>query len=59
MSKDIEIMLGMVYTFSLALSVKEVHVIFKKNNLQSLSKVLLHLKKHEFCLPNVSLSEIA
>ena len=31
-------------TFSLASSVPEVHVIFKWNNLQSLGKVLIHLK---------------
>ena len=45
--------------FSLALCVQEVHLIFKWNNLQSLRKVLFHLKKHEFCIPNVSLSELA
>ena len=38
---------------------KEVHVIFKWNNLQSLGKVLLPLKKHKFCIPYVSLSELA
>ena len=42
-------------TFSLASSVQEVHVIFKWNNLQSLGKVLLHLK-HDFFIPYVSLS---
>ena len=41
-------------TFPLTLSVQEVHVIFKWNNLQSLGKVLL-----EFCIPYVSLSELA
>ena len=46
-------------TFSLASSVQEVHVIFKWNNLQSLGKVLLHFKKPEFCIPYVSLSELA
>ena len=38
-------------TFSLALPVQEVHIIFKWNNLQSVRKELLHLKKHEFCIP--------
>ena len=33
-------------TFSLASSVQEVQVIFKWKNLQSLGKVLLHLKKN-------------
>ena len=46
-------------TFSLASSVQEVHVIFKWNNLQSLGKVLLHLKKHKVCIPYVTLSELA
>ena len=46
-------------TFSLTSSMQEVHVIFQWNNLQSLGKVLLHLKKHEFCIPYVSLSELA
>ena len=45
-------------TFSLASSVQEVHVIFKWNNLQSLGKVLLHLKKHYFFIPFFSLSEL-
>ena len=45
-------------TFSLTSSVQEVHVIFKWNNLQSLGKVLLHFKKHEFCIPYVSLSDV-
>ena len=33
-------------TFSLTSSMQEVHIIFKLNNLQSLDKVLLHLKKN-------------
>ena len=43
--------------FSLTSSVQEVHVIFKWNNLQSLGKVLFHLKNVN--LPYVSLSELA
>ena len=45
-------------TFSLASPVQEVHVSFKWNNLQSLGKVLFYLKKHDFCIPYVSLSEL-
>ena len=33
-------------TFSLTSSGQEVHVIFKRNNLQSLRRVLLHFKKN-------------
>ena len=46
-------------TFSVTSSVQEVHIIFKGNNLQRLGKVLLHIKKHVFCIPYVSLSELA
>ena len=46
-------------TFSLASSVQDVHVIFKWNNLQSLGKVLPHLKKKAWRLPYISLSELA
>ena len=46
-------------TFSQTSSVQEVHVIFKWNKLQSLGKVLLHLKKNmNFVYPTVSLSEL-
>ena len=38
-------------TFSLLSSVQEVHVSFKWNNLQSLGKVLLPLKKMNFVYP--------
>ena len=38
-------------TFSLTSSVQEVYVIFKWNNLQSLDKVLLHLKNINFLYP--------
>ena len=49
-----------MWLFEITSSVQEVHVIFKWNNLQSLGKVLLHFKKkHEFCIPYVSLSELA
>ena len=46
-------------TFSQASSVQEVHVIFKWNNLQSLGKVLLHLKTWSLYIPYASLSELA
>ena len=36
---------------SLTSSVQEVHVIFKWNNLQSLGKVMLHLKNMNFVYP--------
>ena len=43
-------------TFSLVLSVQEVQVIFKWNNLQESRQSIASLKKHEFCIPYVSLS---
>ena len=38
-------------TFSLTSSVQEVRIIFQWNNLQSLGKVLLHLKNMNFVYP--------